>query len=193
VNGSRCWHFFSSNLICIAGNGANASNVDNGGIEMSRVPEGKELLQVMVAMEVAQAIRVRAAMEAMSLGKVIEQAIIATNAQPLVVKESSRGEHVVQQRKEDPAKGTKSEKKEPKTARVQTAPEDYKGKPWDQVRLDRVMDREGLSTSQMAAQLVSGKTGSAPSRNLVHSWRSGKENIPHTYWSQLEKLFGGGK
>ena len=154
---------------------------------MSRVPEGKELLQVLVAMEVAQAIRVRAAMEAMSLGKVIEQAILATNAGRGVMESGVKPEKEHHGKTEKPIK-TES-KVEPRLKRVSVVPEDYKGKPWDQARLDRSMDHAGLSTRQMAEQLVSGKTGAPPSRNLIHNWRSGKEAIPSSYWPQLERIF----
>ena len=149
---------------------------------MSRIAVGRELLQITVSNEVAQTIRLRAAMDAVTPGKVVEQAIIATNVRMGVVEELTSGKKV-------------SQKASPRTSeaapklKAGAVPGEHQGKPWDHVRLDKVMEAEGLSGQKMAEKLVS-RNGGTPNKNQVLNWRNGKEAIPPAYWSQLEKLFG---
>ena len=156
-------------------------------VMMARVPEGKRLLQVMVSLEVAQTIRAMAAMDAVPLGQVIEQAILATNVRKGVMELLEKpvvkaGPLAKVEPQETPSN--------PKPMRVPEMPSNYEGKRWDQVRLNAAMALHSLSGSQMSKKLIS-RTGGTPNKEQVLRWRNGKENIPARYWSQLEKLFAG--
>ena len=143
---------------------------------VARVPDGKELMQVLLAMEVVQEIRVRSAMLAIPPGRVIEAAILGT-------------------KRETPLQVSKPKEPKPRKASAKReTPElvEYNGKPWDQARLSRHMEKAGLSGRELAEQLESRK-GTPPQGVQVNRWCRGAEGIPQHYWPQLEGIFGGGK
>ena len=155
---------------------------------MSKVNEGRELLQVTVSMEVAQTIRLRAAMDGVSPGKVIESAIIATNVRGGVLEELTQGVKGTKPPKATAkAKPTKAAKLKPK----QTT-ESLIGEEWTETKLHKAMEREGLTGRALAEQLES-RNGTPPQGVQVNRWSRGAEKIPSHYWSQLDRIFGGGK
>lgn len=155
---------------------------------MSKVNEGRELLQVTVSMEVAQTIRLRAAMDGVSPGKVIESAIIATNVRGGVLEELAQGGKGSKRTKaKAKAKPTTAGKPKPKRTAVAAT-----GEEWTETKLRKAMEREGLTGRALAEQLESGK-GTPPQGVQVNRWSRGAEKIPAHYWSQLDRIFGGGK
>ena len=158
-----------------------------------RTRDGWEIIQVALPTELVTHVRVVAAMRRQTNGDILnELAQIGLKDQGGL----KSGIDVTLGRskpKEIQVQSMAKAKAESRPAKVTTPPEDYHGKPWDQARLDKAMDHAGLSTQKMADQLVTRKTGAPPSRNLIHSWRNGKEAIPSSYWPQLERIFGGVK
>lgn len=68
----------------------------------------------------------------------------------------------------------------------------YEGKAWDQARISKAMERDGLTGRALAEQLESSR-GTTPSGVQVNRWCRGAELIPEHYWPQLERILGGGK
>jgi hypothetical protein len=156
---------------------------------MSRTAVGRELMQVTVSSEVAQTIRLRAALDSVTPGTVIEQAIIATNVRQGVMSQLSQGSHELKpslttRTRTKPVKASKPKPKQSK--------EGPTGEEWTETKLHKAMEREGLTGRALAERLESGK-GTPPQGVQVNRWSRGAEKIPAHYWSQLDRIFGGGK
>ena len=115
-------------------------------------------------------------MLAMPPGQVIEAAILATKREtPLQIRRPKEAKPRTTRPKREPAE-----------------PVEYNGKPWDQARLSRHIEKAGLSGRELAEQLESRK-GTPPQGVQINRWCRGAEGIPQHYWPQLEGIFGGGK
>jgi ribosome-binding protein aMBF1 (putative translation factor) len=66
------------------------------------------------------------------------------------------------------------------------------GDEWTQEKIREAMEREGLTGRDLAEKLES-KNGTPPNKLQVNRWGRGAEKIPSHYWSQLDRIFGGGK
>ncbi len=147
---------------------------------MVRTREGWEIIQIALPCELVTHVRVHAAMSKRTNGDVLnELAQVGVKAQG-----GLKGV--------DPVKALAHlapSKEAPKRRREAGT---YDGKPWDQVRLSKAMEREGLTGRGLAEQLESSR-GTTPSGVQVNRWCRGAELIPQHYWPQLEGIFGGGK
>ena len=146
-------------------------------------------MQVTVSSEVAQTIRLRAALDSVTPGTVIEQAIIATNVRQGVMSQLSHGLHELK-----PSLTSRTRTKETKAARPKAKPTAAppEGDEWTQEKIHEAMAREGLTGRALAEKLVS-KKGAAPPGVQVNRWSRGAEKIPSHYWGQLDQVFGGEK
>lgn len=153
------------------------------------------MLQVTVSKQVAQTIRLRAAMDGVTPGRVIEAAIIETNVRQGVVEELTHGARSEDAPRKTSARAPKA--KEPKKAKgtgrkVAAASAVPVGPEWTEAKLKKAMEQGGLSGRALAEQLES-RNGTPPQGVQVNRWSRGAEKIPMHYWGQLERIFGGGK
>ena len=149
---------------------------------MSGANGERVLLQVLVTVEVAQTIRVRAALSRVPPGRVIEAAILATNGTNGALEPMAAMVKAAKPAKTPPAAKPKAKK--------ETTKPDQVGPVWDQEKLKRVMEGSGLTGRTLAEKLES-KNGTPPNKLQVNRWCRGTEKIPERYWSQLERIFGG--
>lgn len=152
---------------------------------MVRTREGWEIIQVALPCELVTHVRVHAAMSKRTNGDVLNDlAQVGVKAQGGL-------------KRTDPVKAlahlapSKEAPKKKKT-RAAAEPVEYNGKPWDQARLSRHIEKAGLSGRELAEQLESRK-GTPPQGVQINRWCRGSEGIPPHYWPQLEGIFGGGK
>jgi ribosome-binding protein aMBF1 (putative translation factor) len=66
------------------------------------------------------------------------------------------------------------------------------GDEWTQEKIHEAMERAGLTGRALAERLKS-KNGTPPQGVQVNRWGRGAERVPAHYWSQLDRIFGGGK
>jgi len=157
---------------------------------MSGTNGERVLLQVLVTMEVAQTIRVRAALSRVPPGRVIEAAILATNGTNGVLEPMGPMVKAAKPAKKPAELKPKAEKMTGPKVKKETSKPDQVGPVWDQEKLKRVMEGSGLTGRTLAEKLES-KNGTPPNKLQINRWVRGAEKIPSRYWSQLERLFGG--
>jgi len=151
---------------------------------MSGANGERVLLQVLVTAEVAQTIRVRAALSRVPPGRVIEAAILATNGTNGALEPMAA---MVKAAK--PARKPVEAKRKAKAKPTAVVPA---GDEWTQEKIREAMEREGLTGRALAERLES-KNGTPPNKLQVNRWSRGAEKIPAHYWGQLDRIFGGGK
>ena len=156
-----------------------------------RTREGWELVQVSLPTELIEVIRVMAVMTKRTNGAVLSElaeagrkvigdgALRAPAKAPATVKQEKR------------TSTPKAKETKPKVKKETPKP-DQVGPVWDQEKLKRVMEGSGLTGRTLAEKLES-KNGTPPNKLQINRWVRGAEKIPSRYWSQLERLFGGGK
>ena len=148
---------------------------------MVRTREGWEIIQVALPCELVTHVRVHAAMSKRTNGDVLnELAQVGIKAHGGI-------------KKTDPIKATvRLSPTKPTKLKPKQTTEAATGEEWTEAKIHKAMEREGLTGRALAEQLES-RNGTPPQGVQVNRWSRGAEKIPSHYWSQLDRIFGGGK
>ena len=155
---------------------------------MARIPEGREMLQCTIDTESMSVLKVKAAMNRMTVGRFLDQLIHATYSRDKIVEEWAAGTAPEPKRSittpPPPAKAPRSRQEAPK---VPSADEDTRRRLW--MSLESLRLAQGWKDGDVAKQL--GLGGLHPEKNVSNWRKDGK--VTSTQVEAVEKLLSQAK
>jgi len=133
---------------------------------MARIPEGREMLQCTIDTESMSVLKVKAAMNRMTVGRFLDQLIRTTYSRDKIVEEWAAGATPEPRHTVAPKAPIRAARSPQEPRKAPTADEDTRNRLW--LALEALRTTQGWTDAEVAKRI--GFTGDHPERN-VSLWR----------------------